>query len=100
VEGGYQFVQKGPDGWLTGIVVGHDFTKKFELDSEVYATGTWRPSYAQPTFDVGGRYKLHPPVILLFMAGRGFEPARSNQPFFVGYFGIQLLLPSKPFDKD
>jgi hypothetical protein len=100
VEGGYQFVHKGPDGWLTGIVIGHEFTKKLELDSEIYATGTWRPSYAQPTFDVGGRYKLHPPVILLFMAGRGFEPARSNQPFFVGYFGVQLLLPPKAFDKD
>ena len=100
MEAGYQVVNRGPNGWLTGVVIGHEFTKKFELDSEFYATGTWHPSYAQPTFDIGGRYKLHPPVILLFMAGRGFEPARSNQPFFVGYFGIQLLLPPKPFDKE
>lgn len=100
LEGGYEFMQKDPDGWLAGLVIGHEFTKKLELDSEIYATGTWRPSYAQPTFDVGGRYKLHPPVLLLFMAGRSFEPAHSNQPFFVGYFGIQLLLPPKPFDKE
>ena len=100
LEGGYQFVHLGPDGWLTGVVVGHDFTKKLELDSEFYATGTWRPGYAQPTIDVGGRYKLHRPFILLFMAGRGVEPARSNQPFFVGYFGVQVLLPPKSYDKD
>jgi hypothetical protein len=100
LEGGYQFVHLGPDGWLTGLVVGHDFTKKLELDSEFYATGTWRPGYAQPTIDVGGRYKLHRPFILLFMAGRGVEPAHSNQPFFVGYFGVQVLLPPKSFDKE
>jgi hypothetical protein len=100
LEGGYQFVHRGPDGWLTGLVVGHDFTKKLEFDSEIYATGTWRPGYAQPTFDIGGRYKLHRPIILLFMAGRGVEPAHSNQPFFVGYFGVQLLLPPKSYDRE
>lgn len=100
LEGGYQFTHLGPDGWLTGLVVGHEFTKKLELDSEIYATGTWHPTYAQPTIDVGGRYKLHPPFILLFMAGRGVEPAHSNQPFFVGYFGVQVLLPPKPFDEE
>jgi hypothetical protein len=100
MEGGYQAVHLGPDGWLAGLVVGHEFTKKLELDSEFYATGTWRPGYAQPTIDVGGRYKLHRPFILLFMAGRDVEPARSNQPFFVGYFGVQVLLPPRSFDKE
>jgi hypothetical protein len=100
VEGGYQIVDKGPNGWLAGLVVGHEFTKKLELDSEFYATGTWHPGYAQPTIDVGGRYKLHRPLILLFMAGRGVEPAHSNQPFFVGYFGVQILLPPRSFDKE
>jgi hypothetical protein len=100
LEGGYQFVHLGPDGWLTGLVVGHDFTKKLELDSEIYAIGTWRPGYAQPTFDIGGRYKLHRPIILLFMAGRGIEPTHSNQPSFVGYFGVQLLLPPKSYDRE
>jgi hypothetical protein len=100
LEGGYQFVHRGPDGWLTGLVIGHEFTKKLEFDSEIYATGTWRPGHAQPTIDVGGRYKLRRPIILLFMAGRGVEPAHSNQPFFVGYFGVQLLLPPKSYDRE
>jgi Putative MetA-pathway of phenol degradation len=96
-EAGYQFVRKGDDGWITGLVLGHEFRQRLELDMELYATGTFHPSESQPLIDLGARYKLHPPVILLLMAGRGLEPTRPNQPYFVGYFGIQLLLPPKPF---
>jgi hypothetical protein len=96
-ELGYQAVHKGPDGWITGLVLGHEFTPKFELDMELYAQGTFHPSEYQPILDFGARYKIHSPVILLLMAGRSFEPARSNQPYFVGYFGIQFLLPPKSY---
>jgi hypothetical protein len=96
-EIGYQFVHKGPDGWLTGLVIGHEFTPKLELDMEVYALGTFHPSDSQPIIDFGARFKLHKPVILLLMAGRSLEPARPNQAYFVGYFGIQLLLPPKSY---
>ena len=99
-ELGYQFVHKGPDGWIAGLVLGHDFTPKLEGDVEIYSQGTFRPSEVQPSFDIGGRYKLHRPVILLFMAGRSLESTRSNQPYFYGYFGIQLLLPPKSYDRD
>jgi len=34
------------------------------------------------------------------MAGRSLEPTRSNQSYFVGYFGIQLLLPPKSYKSD
>src|ERR1700678_3121876 len=88
-EIGYQFVHKGPDGWLTGLVIGHDFTPKLEADVEFYSQGTFHPSGNQPTIDVGARYKIHSPVILLVMAGRSLEPARSNQSCFLGYFGLQ-----------
>lgn len=99
-EIGYQFVRKGPDGWLTGLVVGHEFTSKFELDAELYFQGTLHPSNVQTTFDFGARYKIHSPVILLLMAGRSLEPTSSNQSYFVGYFGIQLLLPPKSYPSD
>ena len=97
-EVGFQFVRKGYDGWIMGLVLGHDATKRLELDLEFYSTGTFHPSQSQPTIDGGARYRLHPPVVLLLMAGRGLEPTRPNQPYFIGYFGIQLLLPPKPFD--
>jgi hypothetical protein len=99
LEAGYNLVHLGPNGWFTGMVVGHEFMKKLELDAEFYCTGTFHPVFAQPTLDVGGRYRLHRPFILLWMAGRGVEPARSNQPHFVGYFGVQVLLPLKSYDR-
>jgi hypothetical protein len=99
-EAGYNFVHLGPDGWLAGLVVGHEFTKKLELDAEFYSIGTFHPSTAQETLDAGLRYKIHPPVILLLMAGRSVQPAGITQPYFVGYFGFQFLLPPRPFEKE
>jgi hypothetical protein len=99
-EIGYQLVRKGSDGWLTGFVFGHKFTPKFEMDVELYSQGTFHPSQNQPTFDLGARYKIHSPVILLFMAGRSLEPTRNNQSYFIGYFGIQLLLPPRSYSRE
>ncbi len=94
-EAGYQFVHKAPNSDLLGLVVGHDFTEKFEGDVELYYQGTFRPSENQPTIDFGARYKIRPSAILLVMAGRSLEGARGDQSYFVGYFGIQILLSSK-----
>ncbi len=99
-EAGYNFVHRGPDGWLAGLVVGYEFTKDLELDAEFYSTGTFRPSTNQETLEGGLRYKIHPPVILLIMAGRSLQPAGNIQPYFVGYFGLQFLLPPHPFEKE
>jgi len=99
-EVGYQFVHKGPDGWIVGLVVGHDVTRRLELDAEFYNQGAFHPSENQPTFDIGGRYKLHRPVILLLMAGRSFLPSSPTHAYFVGYFGMQLLLPPKSYKMD
>jgi hypothetical protein len=100
-EIGYQVFTKGAtNGWITGLVIGHDVTPKFELDLELYNQGTFHLSFNEPTIDVGGRYKLHSPVILLFMAGRSLEDAGPSHGYFVGYFGVQLLLPPKSYGKD
>jgi hypothetical protein len=34
------------------------------------------------------------------MAGRSLQPAGNIQPYFVGYFGLQFLLPPHPFEKE
>jgi hypothetical protein len=99
-EAGYNLVHRGPDGWLAGVVVGHEFTKNLELDAEFYSTGTFHPSTDQETLGAGLRYKIHPPVILLLMAGRSVQTAGTSQPYFVGYFGFQFLLPPRPFEKE
>ncbi len=98
-EVGYSFVQDGSSGWLTGLVVGHTFNR-LEVDTEYYNTSTYNPYVSQPTLDVGGRYRLHNPIVLLLMAGRGLEPTSHNQPYFVGYFGLQFLLPTRAYNAD
>ncbi len=99
-EFGYNKVWNGPDGWIGGLVVGHEITKSLELDAEVYTVGTFGHGGNQDTFDVGARYKITPPFILLLMAGRSLAPASATQPSFVGYFGMQFLFPVKPFEGD
>ena len=100
LELGYDLVRKGPDGWISGLMVGHDFNSKFEMDAEIYSQGILRTGENQTTVDIGARYKLHPPVILLLMAGRAAAPASRDQPYFVGYFGVQFLLPPRPFSDE
>lgn len=99
-ELGYNAVHAGPDGWLAGVVVGRDLTQNLEMDAEFYGLGTFHVSSDQETFGIGARYKIHPPFILLLMAGRSVQPASNGQPFFVGYFGMQFLLPPKPFKRE
>jgi hypothetical protein len=99
-EVGYNYVHTGASGWLAGVVVGHDLTENLELDAEFYGLGTYHPSNGQQTIEGGLRYKIHPPFILLLMAGRSVQPSSNEQPRFVGYFGMQFLLPPKPFAKD
>jgi hypothetical protein len=99
-ELGYNAVHRGPDGWIAGLAVGHDMTKKLEIDAEFYSQSTFNHSANQQTIDAGARYKLRPPFILLLMAGRSVVSSHtgSGQPYFIGYFGMQFLLPPKPFD--
>jgi hypothetical protein len=74
--------------------------KKLELDIELYSQGVFHPSASQPTVGLGGRYKIHSPIILLFMAGRSLESTSPTQSRFVGYFGLQFLLPPKSYRSD
>jgi hypothetical protein len=99
-EVGYQVARKGPNGWLSGLVVGHSFTPKFEMDAEFYSQGTFHPAETQPTIGLGARYKIHRPIILLLMSGRSLEAAGPNQSHFVGYFGLQFLLPPKSYKSE
>jgi hypothetical protein len=99
-EIGYQFAHKRQDGWICGLVLGHDLTKKLEINMELYSQGAFHSSNIQPTIDFGARYKIHRPVILLLMAGRSLDPTHPNQSYFIGYFGIQLLLPPKSYRSD
>jgi hypothetical protein len=105
-ELGYSLVHLGPDEWLAGVVAGHEKTighkktRTVEFDAEFYATGAVHGPVSQETVGGGVRYKIHPPVILLLMAGRGLQRTLQSQPSFVGYVGLQFLLPRRPFEKN
>jgi hypothetical protein len=91
-EAGYYFPWKGPQERIIGFVAGHTFTKRWELDGEVYNDWAMHSAPHNTTFDFGGRYKLRDGLILLMMAGRSFSGNSSGQPEYIGYFGIQVLL--------
>ncbi len=92
-EAGYYVAGVGPRERTLGLVVGHEFTDRLELDAEIYddrAAGGALPQ--STTFDLGGRYKLSGSFIALFMAGRSINGFSDGQPEFMAYVGIQILL--------
>jgi hypothetical protein len=91
-EAGYYVAGHGPKERILGLVAGRSVTERLELDAEIYDD---RANDALPhstTLDLGGRYKLHPGVIALFMAGRSLIGFSDGQPQFIGYLGVQILL--------
>ena len=104
-EVGYTFTRGEPNGWLVGVVAGHEKTighkrpKILEFDFEFYAAGDVNGQVSRETIGGGVRYKLHPPVIVLAMAGWGIHRTLDSQPSFVAYTGLQFLLPTRPFEK-
>ena len=77
---------------ILGLVAGHTFSSKLDLDIELYDD---RATHAQPhqtTLGIGGRYPLYTGIIALFMAGRSITGTSDGQPQFMGYFGVQVLL--------
>jgi hypothetical protein len=90
-EAGYYFPRHGPQEEIFGFVAGRTF-KRLELDAELYDDHVIGAQPHAVLLDLGGRYKLSPAFIVLFMAGRSVSGTGSGQPEFNGYFGIQILL--------
>jgi hypothetical protein len=72
--------------------VGRSMTDRLDLGVELYNDHAVGAPPNQTTLDLGGRYKLSPAFIALFMAGRSVSGTANGQPEFIGYFGIQILL--------
>lgn len=91
-EAGYYFPFQGHNERIIGFAAGHQFSKRFELIGEIYNDRAMGDLPHDTTWDLGGRYGFHKGLILLFMAGRSFNPSSSDQPTFLGYIGVQILL--------
>ena len=90
-EAGYYFAHRGPEERILGFVAGHEFTRRLELDVELYNDHAMGAEPNFTTLDVGGRYRLGRGFILLFMAGRSIANS-TGQVDFMGYLGVQILL--------
>jgi len=91
-EAGYYFPEHGPKERILGFATGRSVTERLELDAEIYDDRADDGTPRSTTVDLGGRYKLRPGVIALFMAGRSINGLANGQPQFMGYLGVQLLL--------
>jgi hypothetical protein len=101
-EAGYWFNKRAPDERILGLAFGHQFTQRLEGLSEIYDDVFLGGTQRATTFDVGGRYQFHRRLLFLFMAGRSFgnfSGRTSGQPYFIGYFGLQVQLTHGPRKK-
>jgi len=91
-EAGYYVGGRGQRERILGLAVGRSVTERLELDAEIYDDRAAGASPRSTTLDLGGRYKLSGSFIALFMAGRSVAGFAAQQPEFLGYVGIQVLL--------
>jgi Putative MetA-pathway of phenol degradation len=91
-EAGYYFPRHGAQEEIFGFAAGRSFNERLELDAELYDDHVIGVQSRELLLDLGGRYKLSPAFLVLFMAGRSVSGTGGGQPEFNGYFGIQILL--------
>jgi hypothetical protein len=91
-EAGYYFPKHGVSERIFGLVAGRSVTERLDLGVEIYNDRATGAPPNETTLDLGGRFKLSPSFIALFMAGRSVSGTGNGQPEFMGYFGLQILL--------
>jgi len=98
-ELGYWFTHKDvPNSWIRGVIIGHEFRKKTELDLELYDQGAATAVQAktrESTLGIGFRTPLakEGSVWFIGMAGRSLVPVtRTNgQPSWIASLDLQIL---------
>jgi hypothetical protein len=91
-EAGYYLPKHGVSEHIFGLVAGRSLTDRLDLGLEIYNDHATGAPPNETTLGFGGRYKLAPAFIALFMAGRSVSGTAAGQPEFIGYVGIQILL--------
>jgi hypothetical protein len=91
-EAGYYLPKHGVSERIFGLVAGRSLTDRLDLGVEIYNDRANGAPPNETTLDLGGRFKLSPSFIALFMAGRSVSGTGNGQPEFIGYFGLQILL--------
>lgn len=93
-----------PSRWGRGLIVGHEFSKRFELYGEIYDLQDANRVDGEPkqrtlTLDAGGRRALDRSgrLRLLFMGGRAMQAVtrQNSEPDWIAYLGVQIVLGPK-----
>jgi hypothetical protein len=92
LEAGCTFKQNAGNELLFGLAFGYEATKRLELLGELHSVPTVSFSANESVFQLGGRHKLSEHYVLLFAAGRGIPGSTANEPGFIAYAGLQILL--------
>ena len=100
-EFGYWFTNKDvPNSWIRGVIAGHEFRNKTELDFELYDQAATRatadePKLRESTLDIGFRTPVvsNGSVWFMGMAGRSLVTATpaNGQPSWIASVGFQIL---------
>jgi hypothetical protein len=88
-EVGPNYLERGPDAWLAGMILVHACGPSLECGFELH--GTLVDRQLIPLVNFGVRWQLAKHAILLVAAGREFGSEAEDVDGFVFYFGIQLL---------
>jgi hypothetical protein len=88
-EVGRNFVQRGQDQWMAGVVVGHSCGETVECVGELHETSA--PHNSQTLVNLGVHWKLSESLLLLASAGREFGPSTDDRQHLRFYLGFQLL---------
>jgi hypothetical protein len=88
-EVGRNFVQRGQNQWVAGVVVGHSCGESVECLGEVHVTSA--PHDSQTLVNLGIHWKLNESLVLLASIGREFGPSTDDQVRLRFYVGLQVL---------
>jgi hypothetical protein len=86
-ELGRNFVQRGPDEWLGGVVVAHPVGADVEIGLELH--GALAESQLGTLINLGAHWRLAPHLTLLSAAGREFGHLGAERQICLFYFGFQ-----------
>jgi len=92
VEVGYQWRSGSAGAWSAGVAIGRELSDRVEIAGEIVSESDARLSDSEVSWNLGGRWKLDPHLVLLFSGGTGLrgsaEVPRSRAQ---GYLGMQFL---------
>jgi len=88
-EVGRNFIQRGSDAWVAGVIVAHPCGPNLECGFELHGVLTERQ--LEPLVNFGVHWQIVKHVILLAAAGREFGAGTESSQGFLFYFGFQLL---------